>query len=140
MRSTTPVPSQPVTVILLFIRHLLCESGLVSAEETGQIGPLAAAKMTLGAPVIAAQLIYQRILERFSAGPVQRVRLTIPMTSGPYASSLARPMPGMDSRAALSVGRRSAIASRVASEKITNAGTDASVDRDLRHKRSASTS
>src|SRR6478752_5344344 len=48
-------------------------------------------------------------------------------------------MPGIDSRAALSVGLRSAMASSVASEKTTNAGTEACVDRALRHVRSAST-
>src|SRR6476661_350740 len=48
-------------------------------------------------------------------------------------------MPGIESSAALSVGRRSAIASSVASENTTKAGTDASVDLALRQVRRAST-
>src|SRR6476619_2462994 len=49
-------------------------------------------------------------------------------------------MPGIASSAALSVGLRSAMASSVASENTTKAGTEASVDRALLHVRSASTS
>src|SRR5690349_8434215 len=48
-------------------------------------------------------------------------------------------MPGIASSAASSVGRRSAMASRVASENTTNAGTDACADRLLRQMRRAST-
>src|SRR6476661_9326877 len=49
-------------------------------------------------------------------------------------------MPGIDSRAALSVGLRSAMASSVASENTTKAGTEASVERAFRQIRRASTS
>src|SRR4029077_20331812 len=52
---------------------------------------------------------------------------------------LLRPIPGIESSAALSVGRRSAIARSVASENTAKAGTEASVERALRHVRRAST-
>lgn len=59
-------------------------------------------------------------------------------SSSPYFSNLAGPTPLTASSSARLVGCRSAMASRVASEKTTNAGLDSASAACLRHSRNRS--
>src|SRR3954454_12302167 len=75
------------------------------------------------------QTIYRNIL-RTAENPLSQDRIS--STSSAYFSSLAAPIPLIRSSACRSVGRTSARASRVASEKTTYAGTASASARSLR--------
>src|SRR6478752_9838475 len=124
-RFATQEPVQALVIRRLNILHLLCVRDPAVAESLFGDLPCSAAAPSRparppGAPtettVGPGRRPAQPNIAESSAQAQELLpsaRPTISSTSVPYASSLARPIPGMASSAALSAGLRSAMASRV---------------------------